>query len=246
MDDATEIPLATASFLSQLTFWWLQPILVLGFKRTLVAEDLWKMDPSRQAGHLADLFEANFSRRKLEIEAWNAAIDDRSMQPSRARKVWWRVWHKMSGFGSPDGKREVGIAMALSDTFSWQVSCVAPRGVFFGNRRADSPSSRHLADVHLHAVLVRRFLQGEFSRPLLSRLPRVGRRSAALKTDDPCECPPQIVGDLAQVTSPLVTKQIIYFVTDSQESREGVTGIKDPSVGRVSSAYTLSPGPAWI
>lgn len=169
MDDATEIPLATASFLSQLTFWWLQPILVLGFKRTLVAEDLWKMDPSRQAGHLADLFEANFSRRKLEIEAWNAAIDDRSMQPSRARKVWWRVWHKMSGFGSPDGKREVGIAMALSDTFSWQ------------------------------------FWSAGFFK---------------------------IVGDLAQVTSPLVTKQIIYFVTDSQESREGVTGIKDPSVGR--------------
>ncbi|KAL8286968.1 hypothetical protein RQP46_003974 [Phenoliferia psychrophenolica] len=141
LDDAAEIPLAKASFISKLTFMWLQPMLLLGYKRPLVAEDLWKMDPSRQAGHLADLFEMHFERRKKEVEAWNKALDDGTMQPTWTRRAWWKVWHKASGFF-------------------------------------------------------------------------------------------KVVGDLAQVTSPLITKQIILFVVASSESRKGVAGYTDPTVGK--------------
>lgn len=120
MDDAEEIALARASFLSKLTFWWIQPLLVLGYKRTLVAEDLPRMDHSRQAAVMADQFEQNFERRRREIQAWNSSIDDGTMRPSTLRKAWWKVWHKATGFGAPDGKRKVGLALALSDTFFWQ------------------------------------------------------------------------------------------------------------------------------
>ncbi|KAK4700227.1 hypothetical protein P7C70_g6022, partial [Phenoliferia sp. Uapishka_3] len=169
MDDAREIPLATASFLSKLTFWWLQPLLVLGAKRTLVAEDLWKMDPTREAGHLADLFEHHFERRRLEIDAWNKSLETGTWKPSLMRRTWWKVWHATTGFGSPNGQRTIGIAMALSDTFRWQ------------------------------------FWSAGFFK---------------------------VIGDLAQTTSPLVTKQIILFVTNSSQSRKGIAGYVDPSVGK--------------
>ncbi|KAL8290351.1 hypothetical protein RQP46_002609 [Phenoliferia psychrophenolica] len=52
----------------------------------------------------------------------------------------------------------------------------------------------------------------------------------------------KIFGDVAQVTSPLVTKAIILFATDSYYSHRGVAGYTNPSVGLgVGLAFTL-----WI
>ncbi|KAI5476304.1 ABC transporter [Pseudohyphozyma bogoriensis] len=102
LDDAPEIPLATANILSRLGFFWIEPILVKGYKRTLVAEDLWKMDPSREAGLLADQFELHFERRRKDVEDWNRKLDE-GFKPSAVRKMW------------------VGIALALSDTFRWLI-----------------------------------------------------------------------------------------------------------------------------
>lgn len=138
MEDANEIPLAKASFISKLGFFWIQPMLVQGYKKTLVAEDLWKMDRTRESGFLANKFESNFARRKTEVEEWNTALADGSMRPSSLRKLWWKTSHKVTGFGSADGTRTIGsklflrsavafrslttnktVALALSDTFAW-------------------------------------------------------------------------------------------------------------------------------
>jgi hypothetical protein len=43
LDDAQEIPLATASYFSRLTFSWVSPLMVLGYQRPLQATDLWKV-----------------------------------------------------------------------------------------------------------------------------------------------------------------------------------------------------------
>lgn len=42
----------------------------------------------------------------------------------------------------------------------------------------------------------------------------------------------KIVGDLAQVCSPLITKQIIYFVTDASAYANSLPGSSNPPVGR--------------
>ncbi|GAA5874651.1 hypothetical protein JCM8547_003948 [Rhodosporidiobolus lusitaniae] len=118
LDDAETIPLAKAGWLSETTFWWLQPLLVRGFKRELVSTDLPKMDPSRKAGHLADVFEKHFDRRRRAIEEWNAALDKGEYVPSGWVRAKWRMKSAI-GLGRKDGRREIGIAMALSDTFFW-------------------------------------------------------------------------------------------------------------------------------
>ncbi|BGP33345.1 hypothetical protein JCM10296v2_005143 [Rhodotorula toruloides] len=118
MDDAETIRISQANWLSEFTFWWLQPLLVLGYKRELEATDLPKMDETREAGLLADKFEANFARRRKDVEDWNGGLDDGTYVPSSLQKVRWRASSAL-GFGRADGRREVGMAMALSDTFFW-------------------------------------------------------------------------------------------------------------------------------
>ncbi|ORY64744.1 P-loop containing nucleoside triphosphate hydrolase protein [Leucosporidium creatinivorum] len=167
MDDAPEIGLATASFLSVITFWWIQPLLVLGSKRELAETDLPKMDSSREAARLADLFEVNFERRRKGVEDWNRALEEGTYKPSSWVRLRWRLAHRL-GFGSADGRRKVGLAMALSDTFFWEFWS---GGIF------------------------------------------------------------KVVGDLAQVTSPLVLKEMISFVTRSGMAAKGVEGYTMPSVG---------------
>lgn len=115
MDDAETIRLASANALSKFTFWWIRPLLVLGYKRELQATDLPKMDPTRESAHLADQFEANFAKRRKAVEEWNAGLDSGAYQPSSFVKARWRM-NEMLGFGRRDGRREIGLALALSDT----------------------------------------------------------------------------------------------------------------------------------
>lgn len=105
---------------------WIQPILVKGFKRELEATDLPKMDPSRQAAHLADLFEGHFARRRDEVIEWNRRLDSGEYVPSAFEKLRFRTWHRVTGWGHPDGKRDIGIAMALSGEYrsrAWWRAC---------------------------------------------------------------------------------------------------------------------------
>ncbi|GAA5907850.1 hypothetical protein JCM8208_001962 [Rhodotorula glutinis] len=118
MDDAATIGIASASWLSQTTFWWIQPLLVLGYKRELQAEDLPKMDASREAGHLADVFEDNFEKRRRAVDEWNRALDEGTFVPSRWTRFKWKAAAR-AGWGRDDGRREVGLCLALSDTFFW-------------------------------------------------------------------------------------------------------------------------------
>ncbi|KAM0786475.1 hypothetical protein ACM66B_001934 [Microbotryomycetes sp. NB124-2] len=167
-DDADEIGLARASFLSQLTFWWIQPLLVLGYRRELSEFDLPKMDASREASLLADTFEQHFERRKRQTEDWNAALDGGTYKPTSFKRWQWRMRQQL-GLGSADGKRQIGITWALSDTFAWTFWSA---GLF------------------------------------------------------------KIVGDVAQVTSPLVVRELIHFVQRSYYASRGVAGYDMPHLGK--------------
>ncbi|GAA5961345.1 hypothetical protein JCM3765_004381 [Sporobolomyces pararoseus] len=166
MDDAETIKLSTANWFQKLTFSWLTPLLILGYKRELTATDLPKMDETRESARLADAFENNFERRRREIEVWNQSLSDGSYTPSRVQRSRWTLGSKL-GLSRSDGKREVGIAMALSDTFFWEF-----------------------------------WMAGLY----------------------------KIIGDLAQTTSPLVTRQIILFAQESYTANR--SGQPMPGIGK--------------
>ncbi|GAA6063571.1 hypothetical protein JCM10212_003150 [Sporobolomyces blumeae] len=106
-------PYASANWLSILTFHWMQPMLTTGYQRTLVPTDLWRMNEDFEAGHLSDQLMANFEKRRAKVEAWNKALEDGSFKPGPIRRLWWKL-------RKTDGKRKVGLAKALSDTFFYR------------------------------------------------------------------------------------------------------------------------------
>ncbi|GAA5984896.1 hypothetical protein JCM11641_003618 [Rhodosporidiobolus odoratus] len=112
LDDAPTMPLAHANFFSKITFLWIQPMLTTGYQRTLVPTDLWKVPEDFESGVLADKLMANFEKRRKKVEDWNKALADGSYKPGLIRRSWWKV-------RKTDGKRKVGLALALSDTFFW-------------------------------------------------------------------------------------------------------------------------------
>lgn len=103
--------MAHANLFSLWTFSWIQPLLVVGYQRTLQAADLWKLPPEMECGVLADQLMDNFERRRKEIEDWNKSLDDGTFKPSGMRRGWWKA-KKSMGNGKGDGKRTVGLAMA--------------------------------------------------------------------------------------------------------------------------------------
>lgn len=92
----------------------------LGNQRVLQPEDMWKIDPSRESAVLADKLMARFNARRERVERWNASLDSGEYVPSTSTKAWWRVRKSVFGVGRADGRREVGLFGALSDTFFWQ------------------------------------------------------------------------------------------------------------------------------
>ncbi|GAA5952785.1 hypothetical protein JCM21900_005802 [Sporobolomyces salmonicolor] len=113
LEQAEMTPLASANIFSKATFHWIQPLLTTGYQRTLVPTDLWKLPDDFQAGHLADVLMSNFEKRRAKVEAWNQSLEDGTYKPSAIRRTWWRLRRR-------DGRRKVGLAMALSDTFFWR------------------------------------------------------------------------------------------------------------------------------
>ncbi|GAA5955029.1 hypothetical protein JCM3765_003165 [Sporobolomyces pararoseus] len=111
--EAPLTPYATANWFSILTFHWLQPMLITGYQRTLVPTDLWKLNENFEAGYLSELLLSNFEKRRAVVEKWNKALEDGSYKPGVVRRTWWKI-------RKTDGKRKVGLALALSDTFFYR------------------------------------------------------------------------------------------------------------------------------
>jgi ATP-binding cassette subfamily C (CFTR/MRP) protein 1 len=168
LEEAPLIPLATASAFSKWTFWWIQPLLITGYQRTLQPRDLWKLSPDLNSGYLADKLLENFHRRKDSVEAHNKALADGTYVPGMGTRAWWKVRSGVFGVGRADGKRTIGLAGAISDTFFY------------------------------------RFWS-----------------AGAIK----------VVGDTSQILSPLVTKALINFSTESYLAARGVPGYTAPHIG---------------
>ncbi|CAE6443041.1 unnamed protein product, partial [Rhizoctonia solani] len=60
---ASMTPLANASFVSVLTYAWLTPLIILGWQRTLQAQDLWRVRTEEEAGPLSELLDKAWARR---------------------------------------------------------------------------------------------------------------------------------------------------------------------------------------
>ena len=141
MDGLPECPDQRASWLSILSFHWVNALLWRGYKRPLEKTNLWSQPASRSSRLLADHLDAAVEKRRRAVRDWNAAIDDGSYQPSALRRAWWLVGSRL-GLVSRDGRRNFGIFKALYVGTSWSASsCLSCRS-----------SLHHALSVHRHVV----------------------------------------------------------------------------------------------
>ncbi|EUC58392.1 ABC transporter protein YOR1 [Rhizoctonia solani AG-3 Rhs1AP] len=94
--DAPMTPLASASFLSILTYAWLTPLMTLGWQRTLQAPDLWRVSPEEEAGWLSQSLD----------EAWARRVEKAKVNPEERKRRF--------GLGSRDDSGP-SLALALND-----------------------------------------------------------------------------------------------------------------------------------
>ncbi|KAL7279088.1 hypothetical protein ACG7TL_006926 [Trametes sanguinea] len=130
LDDAATIPLAYSSIFSVLSYRWINPIMSLGYQRTLQATDLWKMDESREAGLLGAKLDEAWERRVQAANEWNARLAKGEIKPGLIKRAKWSV-QALRGPGSyrerraalethwieVDGKKQASLAWALNDVF---------------------------------------------------------------------------------------------------------------------------------
>ena len=100
--------------------------------------DLWKMDPSREAGTLSAKLDESWDRRKREASEWNRRLASGEIKPGVYRRAKWffkafltrshgkeglsfsgrrmameREWRDITGV------RKASLAWSLNDTFGW-------------------------------------------------------------------------------------------------------------------------------
>ncbi|KAF9048460.1 ABC protein [Panaeolus papilionaceus] len=130
--DAPDIPLTNASIFSVLTFAWVQPLMTLGYQRTLQATDLWKLDHGHSASVLSAKFDSSWEKRNLAANEWNKRLDRGDIHPSFLQRTVWvfkslRSLNKYSDeqvrlekeWRTSGGKKKPSISLALNDAIGF-------------------------------------------------------------------------------------------------------------------------------
>ncbi|TFY56998.1 hypothetical protein EVG20_g8713 [Dentipellis fragilis] len=171
LDDAEILPEKAAGWFSMLTFSWLNPLMALGYARTLEASDLYKLDETRSAAIIAERITTSFEARRKAAEEYNLRLAAGEIKPPLKKRIAWTVKGKRAErekhWREVDGKKVPSLTMAMNDSIKWW------------------------------------FWSG-----------------GVLK----------VIGDTAQVTSPLIVKALINFATDSYVAHQ--TGGKAPGIGK--------------
>jgi ATP-binding cassette, subfamily C (CFTR/MRP), member 1 len=91
VEDAPVIPLHNASIFSILTYSWLSPLISLGYRRPLEVGDLWKMDPSRESGHLSRLLDIAWSQEQDRMTHIRRDLIEGRSKPPFLYRLTWRI-----------------------------------------------------------------------------------------------------------------------------------------------------------
>lgn len=63
-------PEESASFLSEILFWWITPFLFLGFKKPLTQDDMWKLNFRDRTSNVAPVFDKHWEREQTKAAVW--------------------------------------------------------------------------------------------------------------------------------------------------------------------------------
>ena len=138
-------PEATANVISMLTFWWLQPLMILGAQRPLQPTDLYKMDEKRTAKVLSEKFELDWARRIAKCQEYNAKVAKGEIKlPLKQRLLSWRLGKEQKEkrwkqWCEKDGKRQPNFFWAALNIAGWRLWSAAVFRFFSDTLQTFSP-----------------------------------------------------------------------------------------------------------
>ena len=213
MEDAPILPYSKANPLSVLTYQWVTPIMTLGYRRPLEATDLWKMDEKRSAEVLSKRLSSDWERRVQQAEEANKGIENGSTPVGKMRKLGWQIaivkdryiFRKKEAQGMTLQKREE----------LWRAP--PPPGAYDPPvppmKAKKSPKGSPAAA----AAALKRAQEAKAKKERLPNLSGHKRASLIMAVHDQMAwlmwsgLAIKLVGDVAQLTAPLVIRQIITF-----------------------------------
>lgn len=106
---------------------------MLGYRRTLQAEDLNRLDEKREAEYLSAALDNAWARRCQEAVDWNAKLDNGELQPGLLKRTRWAIQASVGGKGKDKsygerrkalvkkwrdvgGRKAPSLAWSLNDT----------------------------------------------------------------------------------------------------------------------------------
>ncbi|KAI0711948.1 P-loop containing nucleoside triphosphate hydrolase protein [Cerioporus squamosus] len=139
LDDATVIPLVYASIFTILTYRWINPIMSLGYQRTLQATDLWKMDPSRESGNLGAQLDEAWAARVKAANDWNTRLANGEIKPGIYNRTKWAVQALRGNGGGSRRERRAALETQWREvdgrkhaSLAWTLNDVLGRDFWFG------------------------------------------------------------------------------------------------------------------
>lgn len=102
MEEASDSPLLKAGIISKLSYQWATPIMVLGWKRALEATDLNKLAPERESLRTSELLLQDWEIRVREADEYNRKLAAGEIPVGSKRKMKWSIsrrWNAVTGRG---------------------------------------------------------------------------------------------------------------------------------------------------
>ncbi|WAQ96711.1 MRP1-like protein, partial [Mya arenaria] len=148
VEDENPCPEWNVSFISRVTFWWFTSLVIQGYKRALVATDLWNLNPNDKSRNIMPKFDHNWQK---ELQRWReCATNAKPSSNSASREVEMK---DMSGGASKDikdtpevqtiqqecKKENPRLFRAMAKTFWFKTLCAAGFKLVFDMLQFVSP-----------------------------------------------------------------------------------------------------------
>ncbi|XP_052772990.1 multidrug resistance-associated protein 1-like isoform X2 [Mya arenaria] len=148
VEDENPCPEWNVSFISRVTFWWFTSLVIQGYKRALVATDLWNLNPNDKSRNIMPKFDHNWQK---ELQRWReCATNAKPSSHSASREVEMK---DMSGGASKDikdtpevqtiqqecKKENPRLFRAMAKTFWFKTLCAAGFKLVFDMLQFVSP-----------------------------------------------------------------------------------------------------------
>ncbi|UZJ51666.1 hypothetical protein CBS101457_000986 [Exobasidium rhododendri] len=190
LDDAELIPLENAGFVSIMTYQWAQPMMVLGYQRALEATDLWKLGPSKGSEVQSQRLLALWEKQVVDLREYNEKLESGEIKLGMAKKF---KWQRENFYSMVRGNGSQNISIAERERL-WRMP-----------PPASSTASATAATAPTKGAKKERNYSGHKEPQIYAALISMFKRELLIANVI------KVVGDVAQMTSPLLIRVMIEY-----------------------------------